>query len=158
MPLDVEKVGRKKSCDETQCLFHISTHSPYNTYTLTHISITDSPVELIKEKKLKWNHSYIMNVTKNQISYCQIPERGDLINALQFCQDILYFLRTSPMQKLKYQRTHNTVLQWWDKRCWRVLEWLLYSFCLSFSKLSNQQAWEHYFYINVGVSIAKSRY
>lgn len=51
MSLVVEKLGRKNSCDETQCLFHKSTHSPYNTYTLTHISITDSLVEFIEEKK-----------------------------------------------------------------------------------------------------------
>lgn len=45
------EVRKEKNRDETQCLFHTSTHSPYNTYTLTHISITDSPVEFIKEKK-----------------------------------------------------------------------------------------------------------
>lgn len=48
------------------------------------------------------------NVTKKQISYCKIPERGELINALQFCQGILYFLRTSTVQKLKYPKEPTT--------------------------------------------------
>ena len=99
-----------------------------NIYTLTHISITDSPVEFIKEKNKQTEIiPPLWTLLKNKLSYCQIPESGELINALQFCQDILYFLRTSLMPKLKYQRTHNTALQWWDKCCWRFLEWLLSS-------------------------------